>query len=106
MGVDVAPINDGQSASGSLSGIGSSAVAIRVGSGNLLGRRGLYIKNTSDVVLKWGFTTITCVAPLAAETAAGKGDGGEIWIDVGEAQDIFILAVSGSGKTAAIAELR
>ena len=72
------------------------------------GRRGVYIKNTSTEVLYWGFsnTSAEVCAPLAAESLAGKGDGGDIWIDVGVHQPIFIKAASGSSNTAAIGELK
>ena len=104
--VDVAPIAAGACIGKSLTSIGTTAVAVTVGSVALAGRRGVFIKSTSSVVLYWGFSDSTCVFPLAKETAAGDGTGGEIWIDVGDSQPIFIKAASGSTNTAAIAELK
>jgi|SRR5882672_1552368 len=106
MGVDVESLNEGTCRSGTLTGIGATAVLLAVNSVNLHGRKGLYIKNTSDVVLLWGFSSTSCIIPLATESAPGKADGGDIWIDVGENQNVYILAISGSSKTAALAELR
>ena len=103
---EINPINEGQCLGLSLGSIGVSAIEIKVGTSRVSDRRGVYIKNTTDVVLKWGFDSATCVFPLTAESSVGKGDGGDIWIDVGDQQPLYIVAVSGSGKTAAIAELR
>ena len=94
------PINLGGCLGKSLTSIGTTATEVKHGSGRLTGRRGVYIKNTSTVVLYWGFTDASSgaevVFPLSKETAAGDGTGGEIWIDVGDAQAIFIKAASGS----------
>lgn len=106
MGVHVEPINSGEAVSGSLTSIGTSAVEVKIGSARLLGRRGVYIKNTSTAVLLWGYTSGACVFPLSKETAAGDGTGGDIWIDVGDQQPVYIKAASGSSNTAAIGELK
>lgn len=107
MGVNQAEsLNGGQCVAKSLTNIGTTAVEVIVGSAKLAGRRGVYIKNTSTAVLFWGFASSACVFPLSKETAAGDGTGGEIWIDVGDAQAIFIKAASGSSNTAAIGELK
>uniref|UniRef100_A0A832I8X7 Uncharacterized protein n=1 Tax=Eiseniibacteriota bacterium TaxID=2212470 RepID=A0A832I8X7_UNCEI len=100
------PINEGASLAKSLSSIGSSATEVKHGSNRLTDRRGVYIKNTSTVVLLWGFASDACVFPLSKETAAGDGTGGDIWIDVGDQQPVYIKAASGSSNTAAIGELK
>ena len=104
--VDVAPIAAGACIGKSLTSIGTTAVEVIVGTTKLAGRRGVYIKSTSTVVLSWGFSDSTCVFPLSKEAVAADGTGGEIWIDVGDAQAIFIKAASGSSNTAAIGELK
>ena len=105
--VTVNPIDGGASISGSLGSIGASTgIEAKVGVSTLDGRHGVYIKNTSSVVLYWGFSSATCVCPLAAESSAGKGDGGDIWIDVGAHQQVFIKAASGTTNTAAVSELK
>lgn len=101
-------INGGASVAKSLTNIGTTPVEVCFNGTKLNGRRGVYLKNTSVVVLYWGFssTAANVVFPLAAESVAGKGDGGDIWIDVGDAQAIYIKAASGSTNTAAIGELK
>lgn len=100
------PINGAACVGKSLANVGTTATEVFYDSVRLPGRRGVYIKNTSTVVLYWGFASAACVFPLSKETAAGDGTGGEIWIDVGDAQPVFIKAASGSSNTAAIGELK
>ena len=105
MGVQqIDSINDGACVSGSLT-LSTSAVEAKVGTARVKGRRGVYIKNTSTIVQKWGFSSTTCVHPLTAETASADGKGGDIWIDVGDNQAVFIVAVSGT-PTASVSELK
>jgi hypothetical protein len=107
MGVTQAEsINGGACVAKSLTSIGTTAVEVKYGTGKLAGRRGVYIKNTSTVVLYWGFVSDGCVFPLSKEATAGDGAGGDIWIDVGDAQTIFIKAASGTTNTVAIGELK
>jgi hypothetical protein len=107
MGVQqIDSINDGACVSVSLGSIGTSAQEAMVGASRVKGRRGIYIKNTSTVVLYWGFSSSACVFPLSKEASAGDGTGGEIWVDVGDTQPVFIKAASGASNTAAIGELK
>lgn len=102
---EVLPPNTGGSLSFTES-TSTTALEVKGGSVRLSGRRGVYLKNRSDVVIYWGFTDSTCVIPLNAESSAGAGDGGEIWIDVGDNQPLWVLSASGSSKIIACAEVK
>jgi hypothetical protein len=100
------PPNQGASLSFEITNLGTSAQEVKSGGSRLSGRRGVFIKNRSDVVLKWGFSDTTCTFPLYSESGSALGDGGEIWIDVGDKQAIWIKTVSGSNKTFSGGEIK
>jgi len=100
---EVKPPNSGNAVSFTES-IGTTAVEVRSGASRLEKRRGVYLKNNSDTVMLWGFSNTTCYIPLAAITSGG--DGGEIWVDVGDQQAIWVQVAAGSGKELTAAEIK
>jgi hypothetical protein len=99
---EVLPPNSGNAVSFEISA-STTATEVKSGASRLAARRGVFIKNYSDTVMLWGFSDSSCYIPLEAETTGG--DGGQIWVDVGDNQSVYIKTVAGSGKTAACAEV-
>lgn len=102
---EILPPNSGLAVGFTVNASGS-ATEVKNGSNRLAGRRGIYLKNRSDVPVLWGYASDSCVFPLEAESSASAGDGGSIYIDVGDNQGVYVQASSGSGKTVACAEVK
>lgn len=98
------PPNSGNAVSFTISA-STSATEVKSGSNRLDKRRGIYLQNQSDTVVKWGFSSSTCYNKLAADTDA-DGNGGHIWLDIGDNQAVYLQAESGSGKTVACNEVK
>jgi hypothetical protein len=102
---EVLPPNTGEAISFAES-CSTTAIEVKNGSNRLEQRRGVFLQNRSDVVILWGFSSSSCVIPLSAESTSGSGDGGRIFIDVGDQQSIYVKTASGSSKTLACAEIK
>lgn len=96
--------NTGESVSFTISS-STTATEVKNGSNRLSHRRGIYLQNQSAVVVKWGFSSSTCYNYLAPDSST-DGSGGQIWIDIGDNQAIYVQAASGSGNTVACCEIK
>jgi len=102
---EVLPANSGNAVSFTISA-STSATEVKASSNRLNGRRGVLLKNRSDVVVLWGFSSTTCYFPLEAESSTSSGDGGSAYVEVGDNQGLYIITASGSSKTVACAEVK
>jgi hypothetical protein len=103
---EVIPPNTGNAASFTLSVGSVTATEVKASTNRLTDRRGVFIKNRSTVAILWGFSNSTAYNPLEGESASGAGNGGSIFIEVGDKQAVYVIAASGSGNTVSGAELK
>lgn len=95
---EVLPPNSGGSVTDTIT-VTTTAQEIKSGSSRLSNRRGVYLQNQSTLTMLWGFDSTDCLMKLAPDTDT-DGNGGTIWIDVGDNQPIYIKVASGSGTLA------
>lgn len=79
----------------------STAAAVLIAS-PIASRKAVYMKNSSNVSVLWGFSDTTCYNELTAEISGG--DGGEIVLNISSDVVVYIKTSSDSGKTVTYAE--
>jgi hypothetical protein len=94
-GVNILPFHTALSFTESVS---TTATEVKQGASRMANRRGVYLRNQSDVTILWGFTSGTCVCELSIDD--------DIFIMAGDDLSVYVKASSGSSKQVGCIEIK